>query len=110
MVGGGDWSAVLSHGPHRRVEGQSAIHEQEPDEDDEIQLRDAGERTEINETQSEFKLSPFKPVIEPIFQWEDSDGISFAHSLACCYAEIVHWKKSLFSVPFGNVGNHLFVS
>ena len=30
---------------------------------------------------------------------------SFVHSLSCCYAEVVHWKRNLFKVPSGKVGN-----
>jgi len=35
---------------------------------------------------------------------KDVDGISFAHSITCAYAETVHWRRNVFLVPSGAVG------
>ena len=40
----------------------------------------------------------------PTFMWGICDAESFTHSLSAAYAEVVHWKKNLFSVPQGNSG------
>jgi len=52
-----------------------------------------------------YPLPSYPQVHKPTFTWGDHDGTSFAHSLSCCYAEVVHWKQNLFKVPSGKVGN-----
>ena len=37
--------------------------------------------------------------------WGTHDGTTFDHSLTCCYAEVVHWKRNLLKIPSGKAGN-----
>ena len=48
---------------------------------------------------------PYSQAHEPIFMWGIHDGTTFDHSLTCCYAEVVHWKRNLFKIPSGKAGN-----
>ena len=41
---------------------------------------------------------------EPTFTWGIQGYPSFRHSVTCCYAEVVHWKRNLFKVPSGKIG------
>ena len=45
----------------------------------------------------------------PSFVWGEVDGDSFLHSVACCYDEVIHWRKILFRLPSGKSGR-AFVS
>ena len=54
-------------------------------------------------------LPSFIPMADPIFSWGSVDSESFSHSLNAAYAEIVHWRKNSFKVPFGKAGKD-FVS
>ena len=50
-------------------------------------------------------LPVYSPINEPTFAWGNVDGDTFSHSVTCCYAEVVHWKRNLFKVPSGKVGS-----
>ncbi len=50
------------------------------------------------------RLPNFIPTEEPCFSWGSLDSESFIHSLAATYAEVVHWRRNCFKVPFGNAG------
>ena len=50
-------------------------------------------------------LPVYSPINEPTFAWGNIDGDTFSHSITCCYAEVVHWKRNLFKVPSGKVGS-----
>ena len=49
----------------------------------------------------------FPPTVNPVHQtfcgMKDSE--TFSHSLESCYSEVVHWKRYIFRLPFGHVGN-----
>ena len=49
-------------------------------------------------------LPSYESAVTPNFLWGDIDGESFAHSIDCCYAEIVHWRRNLFKTPSGKAG------
>ena len=49
------------------------------------------------------------PMSEPLFTWGDLDSATFIHSIDAAYAEVVHWRKNTFTVPYGNAGKR-FVS
>ncbi|MCY4641269.1 MAG: reverse transcriptase domain-containing protein, partial [Gammaproteobacteria bacterium] len=49
-------------------------------------------------------LPLFREMALPNFMWEEIDGERFAHSIDCCYEEIVHWRRNLFKVPSGKAG------
>ncbi len=38
------------------------------------------------------------------FTWGELDGETFSNALEAAYAEIVHWRRNLFTVPSGSVG------
>lgn len=40
----------------------------------------------------------------PTFVWGKLSGPDFANSLQAIYAEVVHWRRNCFSVPFGKAG------
>jgi len=40
----------------------------------------------------------------PTFMWGKLTGSDFANSLHAIYAEVVHWRRNCFSVPFGKAG------
>ena len=58
-------------------------------------------------SQEHVSLPPFSTIQAPNFQWGNMDGETFAHSISCCYPEIVHWKKNLFKIPSGKLGIRL---
>lgn len=41
----------------------------------------------------------------PSFVWGKNDGNTTCLQLTSCYNELIHWKKNLFRVPLGKVGN-----
>ena len=45
-------------------------------------------------------LPPFNMMCEPNFLWGDVTGEFFAHSVTCCYDEVVHWNLKF---PWQNV-------
>ena len=49
-------------------------------------------------------LPPFNMMCEPNFLWGDVTGEFFAHSVTCCYDEVVHWRKALFKIPLAKCG------
>ena len=52
----------------------------------------------------ESALPNYEPLILPNFSWGVVDSTSFSNSLEVAYTEIVHWRRNLFSVPSGKVG------
>ena len=40
----------------------------------------------------------------PTFTWGKLSGPAFARSLDATYAEVVHWRRNCFTVPFGKAG------
>jgi len=40
----------------------------------------------------------------PRFMWGKLTGSDFANSLHAIHAEVVHWRRNCFSVPFGKAG------
>ena len=50
------------------------------------------------------ELPPYDATTDPHFVWGELDGETFAHSVDCCYAEIVHWRRNLFKIPSGKSG------
>ena len=72
-------------------------------------LAHSGPFTDVRQTvQTVCELPPYEDATAPNFVWGEMDGESFAHSIDCCYAEIVHWRRNLFKVPSGKSGK-LFV-
>ena len=49
------------------------------------------------------------PMDDPRFTWGEIDSATFIHSIDAAYAEVVHWRKNIFTVPYGNAGKS-FVS
>uniref|UniRef100_A0A1X7UB97 Uncharacterized protein n=1 Tax=Amphimedon queenslandica TaxID=400682 RepID=A0A1X7UB97_AMPQE len=45
----------------------------------------------------------------PTFVWENSDCSTVCTQLNTCYNEVIHWKKNIFEVPLGKIGDS-FVS
>ena len=39
---------------------------------------------------------------EPSFVWGVPDGASFSGVISDAYAEVVHWRKQFFPVPYGH--------
>ena len=50
------------------------------------------------------ELADFCPMAEPIFMWNDVDGVSFSSPVKSCYDVVVHWRRNVFKVPFRKVG------
>ena len=46
----------------------------------------------------------FDVMCAPNFIWGDVTCETFAHSVTCCYDEVVHWRKSLFKIPLAKCG------
>ena len=44
------------------------------------------------------------PLANPSFVWGSLDAESFIHSVSCAYSEVVHWRRNVFTVPYGNAG------
>ncbi len=55
------------------------------------------------------QLPPYSPMTDPIFMWDGYDTDTFIQNITTSYAEVVHWRKNMFMVPYGNVGKS-FVS
>ena len=49
-------------------------------------------------------LPPALPMSNPVFVWGDYDSAAVMKSLDEAYAEVVHWRRNTFLVPFGNAG------
>ena len=45
----------------------------------------------------------------PVFVWGSLDTTSFLHAVEAAYAEVVHWRKNSFPVPFGSPGRKFVV-
>ena len=41
------------------------------------------------------------------YKCSEVDGETFAHSVECCYEEIVHWRRNLFKIPSGKAGKSI---
>ncbi|MDA8002882.1 MAG: hypothetical protein MPL62_16485, partial [Alphaproteobacteria bacterium] len=55
-------------------------------------------------------LLPFGAACEPTFKWSDKvSGDRFAAAILDAYGEVVKWKRNVFLIPSGKVGDH-FVS
>ena len=50
-------------------------------------------------------LPDFVPLTDPNFQWGSMEGASFCSVIESCCNEIMHWRKNIFKVPYGNVGD-----
>ena len=50
------------------------------------------------------ELPPYEEAAAPNFQRGEIDAETFSHSIECCYAEVVHWKRNLFKIPSGKAG------
>ena len=50
------------------------------------------------------ELPPYDDAAAPNFIWGEIDGETLAHSIDCCYEEIVHWRRNLFKLPSGKSG------
>ena len=64
--------------------------------------------TDVDIEADEMKVSdlpPYSLATSPNFMWGRIDGESFTHTISCCHAEIVHWKRNLFKVPSGKAGS-----
>ena len=46
----------------------------------------------------------FAKMASPTYKCGEVDGETFAHSVECCYEEIVHWRRFLFKIPSGKAG------
>ena len=46
----------------------------------------------------------FAKMASPTYKCGEVDGETFAHSVECCYEEIVHWRRNLFKIPSGKPG------
>ena len=56
------------------------------------------------------RLPPFGAAHEPTFKWSDKvSGDRFAAAILDAYGEVVKWKRNVFLIPSGKVGDH-FVS
>ena len=54
-------------------------------------------------------LPPFPSVSRPTFKWGNTNGTEFVKILDDVYAEVIHWRRNCFTVPFGKAGKS-FVS
>ena len=61
--------------------------------------------TACSESVTSHSLPSFPQCHEPAFTWGIVDGASFTHSITCCYAEVVHWRRNVFKIPSGKSGN-----
>ena len=49
-------------------------------------------------------LPEYAPMSTPMFTWGKLSGLAFAKYLDAIYAEVVHWRRNCFTVPFGKAG------
>ena len=49
-------------------------------------------------------LPSFIPLPNPSFIWGDYDSASLLSSLENAYAELIHWQKNSFKLPFSKAG------
>jgi len=66
------------------------------------QPREADPRARVDSSRRE--LPEFQPASAPSFNWGSLEGEDFAHALTAAYAEVVHWRRNIFSVPSGSAG------
>ena len=71
-------------------------------------LEDLSRSNDLSLTQQSSVNLPVLPPPDapspPMFTWGKLDATSFTQSLEAAYNEVTHWRKNLFSVPFGNAG------
>uniref|UniRef100_A0A1X7VA35 Uncharacterized protein n=1 Tax=Amphimedon queenslandica TaxID=400682 RepID=A0A1X7VA35_AMPQE len=59
-----------------------------------------------NSTKSHLSSLPnFTPMSDATFLWGTTDSAKFVNDITSCYNEVVHWKRNIFKVPYGNVGD-----
>ena len=95
--------------PNARTDGQATAMTLPPGNHTDSIMPDAACGKHVNiqieaASQEHVPLPPFNRIQDPNFQWRSLDGETFAHSISCCYPEIVHWKKNLFKIPSGKLG------
>ena len=95
--------------PNARTDGQATAMTLPPGNHTDSIMPDAACGKHVNiqiesASQEHVPLPPFNRIQEPNFQWRNMDGETFAHSISCCYPEIVHWKRNLFKIPSGKLG------
>ena len=49
-------------------------------------------------------LPPYTALGAPDFSWGWLSGHDFVHAVTAAYAEAVHWRRNIFSVPSGKAG------
>ena len=54
-----------------------------------------------------YSLSSLLPTADLVFHWGEFDSVSFVQMISEVYAEVVHWRKNVFSFSFGKVGKAL---
>ena len=52
----------------------------------------------------DLELPAFQPAPPPRFDWGLLDGDDFSHALSAAYAEAMHWRRNIFSIPSGAAG------
>ena len=76
-------------------------------------LEDLSRSNDLSLTQQSSVNLPVLPPPDapspPMFTWGKLDATSFTQSLEAAYNEVTHWRKNLFSVPFGNAGKKFVV-
>ena len=113
---GGTIAASESTEDRSTTANKIAIDSEEKHEEDEIR----GEQTD-NEDSCNIQsgthdramvrdLSQFAKTASPTFKWGEVDGETFAHSIECCYNEIVHWRRISSKYHQANQANPLFMS
>ena len=56
------------------------------------------------ECEPNIQLPPPEPVSRPGFTWGNHSAADFVNILEATYAEVVHWRRNIFTVPFGKAG------
>ena len=51
-----------------------------------------------------YDLPAFTPLSSPDFSWDELPGHDLVQSVTAAYAEVVHWRRNIFSVPSGQAG------
>ena len=50
------------------------------------------------------ELPSYSDMDVPCFNWGALDVATFSHAITSAYAEAIHWRRNLFSVPSGKAG------
>ena len=64
----------------------------------------AGTTNLLGEPSSSYSLLPFTEMQEPCFQWSACEGDSFRDAVDLAYAEVIHWRRTIFKAPSGKIG------